>query len=239
MLWFVLSTFVFWTVCGVLSKLSREDRAYIDTPVFVISGVVALFIAFALLTGGASAAASGLPPLGAGLVLAGIIPGIFLLAPWLFHVLGLAANTVQHEALGIESMKVQRTYDAAEKLMHDAKYDEAERAFLEEAERELHDPVPLRRAGDAAIAMKRFDVAVGHFRRALERMETAEDRVMLVIRVSEIQQSKLGNVPDARRTLQDLLPGLGTSRTAELIRERLDRLGPVDPVVRREFEAPL
>jgi len=224
MMWFAGSALAFWTICGVLSKLTREDRAYIDSPRFIIGGLVAIFLGFSLLVGGAGVAAEGMAPMGAGLVLVGFVPGLVLLVPWLWHVLGLAAHEAGRAAMGIDTMVVKRTYDAAEKLMHERKFEEAERAFLDEAEKEKEDPRPLRRAGDAALAEGRAEAAVGHFRRALERIELAEDRATLAIRISEIQQSKLGRKDEARRTLQELLPRLGTTRTAELLRERINRL---------------
>lgn len=229
MLWYAASAIAFWTICGVLSKLTREDRDYVDTPRFVIGSLVAIFLGFSILVGGAGVAAEGMSPMGAGLVLAGFVPGIVLLIPWLWHVLGMAAHEAGKAAMGIDTMVVRRTYDAAEKLMHDRKFGEAERAFLSEAEKETEDPQPLRRAGDAALAEGRAEAAVGHFRRALERIELAEDRATLAIRISEIQQSKLGKKDEARRTLLELLPRLGTTRTAELLRERINRLSEDEP----------
>jgi len=229
MMWYAGSALAFWTICGVLSKLTREDRAYVDSPRFIVGSLVALFLGFSILVGGAGVAVGADRPMGAGLVLAGFVPGVVLLIPWLWHVLGLAAHEAGRAAMGIDTMIVKRTYDAAEKLMHERKFEEAERAFLAEAEKEIGDPLPLRRAGDAALAEDRPEAAVGHFRRALERIELAEDRATLAIRISEIQQSKLGRKDEARRTLQELLPRLGTTRTADLLRERINRMSEDEP----------
>jgi hypothetical protein len=225
MIWFAVSALVFWTICGVLSKLTREDRAYIDTSAFVIAGFVSLFIGFSILVGGASVAAEGMGPMGAGLLVVAFVPGLVLLIPWVWHVLGLAAHEAGQAALGVESMTVRRTYDAAEKLMHERKFEEAERAFLSEAEKEPEDPQPLRRAGDAALAAGRAEIAVGHFRRTLSRIRSDEDRASLGIRIAEIEHRTLGNEAAARRTLEDLLAELGHGAWGTYVRERLKRLG--------------
>jgi len=225
MAWFVISAIVFWTTCLLLSYFTRKDHPFVDTPVFVFGGAVALFLAFAVLVGGATAASKSQPAYGVIYLLVGFIVGVPLAVPWIVHSVGVFANEAQRAAIGVDQMTVQRSYDAAEKLMFEKRFDEAEREFLAGAEAEEKDPEPLRRAGEAALAAGRAQIAVGHFRLALARITSEEDRASLGIRIAEIEQRTLGDATGARRTLEQLLALMGPGKWGDYVRERMSRLG--------------
>jgi len=224
MAWFALSVSVFWGTCILLSYFTRRDHEFVDTPAFVFTGVVALFLAFALLVGGATAASRGEPAFGVIFLLVGFIVGVPLAIPWILHAVSVFANEAQRAATGVDQMTVQKSYDAAEKLLFEKRFDEAERAFLAGAESEEMDAQPLRRAGDAALAAGRAEAAVGHFRRALARITSEEDRASLGIRIAEIEQRTLGDATGARRTLEQLLALMGPGKWGDYVRERMTRL---------------
>lgn len=224
MAWFAISAIVFWATCLLLSYFTRKDHPFIDTPAFVFTGVVALFLGFAVLVGGATAASRAQPAYGVIYTLVGFIIGVPLAIPWILHAVGVFANEAQRAAIGVDQMTVEKSYDAAEKLMFEKRFDEAEREFLAGAETEEEDARPLRRAGDAAMAAGRAQAAVGHFRRALGRVTSEEDRASLGIRIAEIEQRTLGDAPGARRTLEQLLALMGPGKWGDYVRERLTRL---------------
>lgn len=224
MLLYITATVIFWAICALLSTLSRKDSPWVDSSAFVPASLVALCLGFSLLIGGAARPIGGAPA-SAILVILAAIPGILLLAPWLMHVLGKTTEAAQRSALGIDSMKVAPTYDAAEKLMHERRFGDAERAFLEGAEREAEDPEPLRRAGDAALAAGRAPDGIRHFLRALERKMSDEDRAALGFHVAEIQERDLGRPDEARRMLLRVKELLAGTRFAGFADERLERLG--------------
>ena len=178
----------------------------------------------AILVGGSAAAAGQQPAYGALFFLGGFVPGLAFLMPWVWHVVAILAGEVQREVVGVEQMKIERTYDAADRLMFEKKFEEAERAYLSGAEAVQDDPEPLRRAGEAALAGGRVEIAVRHFRHALSRITGEEDRASLGIRIAELEERKLGDPSGARRTLEGLLPELQTGKWGEFVRERLERL---------------
>jgi len=222
--WWIASALFFWLLCILLSYYSRQDHPFVDTPSFVVAGVVVLFLGFAGLIGGASVPSRGTPAYGALFLLMAFVPGLALLAPWIVHSVGIFTNVAGRAVIGLDQMKVERTYDTAEKLMHERKFDEAERAFLAGAAVEADDPEPLRRAGEAALAAGRAEGAVGHFHRALPRITSEEDRASLAIRIAEIQERSLGNPAGARRTLEEALAGLGPGTWSDYVRKRMSGL---------------
>ena len=224
MLLYVTATVIFWTTCALLSAVAQRDRPWIESPAFIPACLVLLFLGYALVIGGSAAAAGSTPATGAIFAVLAAIPGIVLLVPWLMHAMGRATGAAQRAALGINSMKVAPTYDAAEKLMHERRFGEAERAFLEGAEREFDDPEPLRRAGEAALAAGRAPDAIRHFLRALDRKMSDEDRATLGFHAAEIQERDLGRPDEAKRMLLRVKELLAGTRFAGFADERLERL---------------
>ncbi len=225
MAWFAASAIILWTVCLLLTRWSRKDHEFVDTPAFVFIGIVALFLGVSVLVGGVSVLARGEPAFGAIYFLAAFIPALALLSPWIVHSLGVFTSEAQREIVGADNMTVRRSYDAAEKFMFEKRFDEAEREFLAGAEAEKDDPEPLRRAGEAALAAGRVEGAVRHFRGALSRITSDEDRASLGIRIAEIEHRRLDDPAAARRTLEGLLATVAPGKWGEYVRERLGRLG--------------
>jgi hypothetical protein len=220
MLWLAGAAMLFWAVCGWLSALSRNNPAGL-----IVGGLVALVPTFLAVVAAAMGAVAN-PMFGILLVIVVLIPAILLLLPWLTHSLGEAVDGIGRAATGVDSMKVARTYDAADKFMSDHRYDDAERAYLVGANEELEDPEPLRRAGEAALAAGRVEGAVVHFRGALSKIKSEEDRASLGIRIAELQERRLKDPAKARQTLEQLLPDLWPGKWGEYVRERLEKLGP-------------
>lgn len=212
-----------WFVCGMLSALIRDDRPYAQAPGFLTVGLLVLFGCLLAVIGAAWMAANHplVVPL---LVVSAVIPGVILLLPWLRHAVGQAAEEAGWTLLGSDSMPVQRSYDTAGRLMHERRFDDAEREFLAGAEAEREDPEPLRGAGEAALAAGRAKAATGHFKRALRLLKSEEDKASLAIRIAEIEERKLGDPAAARRTLESLLPDLYPGKWGDYVRERLNRL---------------
>ncbi|HEU4339682.1 MAG TPA: hypothetical protein VFS19_06400 [Planctomycetota bacterium] len=220
MLWLAGAALLFWTVCGFLSASSRDNPRGI-----IVIGLVTLVPAF-LIVVAAAMGAVGNPMFGLVLVIVVLIPAVLLLLPWLSHALGEAVEGIGRAATGVESMKLRRSYDAAEKLMFEKKFDDAEREFLAGAAIEVEDPEPLRRAGEASLAAGRVEGAVRHFRGALAKIKSEEDRASLGIRIAELEERRLGDRAGARRTLEQLLPDLWPGKWGDYVRERLEKLGP-------------
>lgn len=226
MAWFASSAIILWTVCLLLSRWSRKDHDFVDTPAFVFIGIVCLFLGVSVLTGGVSVVSQSEPAYGAIYFLMAFIPALALASPWIVHSIGVFTSVAQREIVGADNMTVRRSYDAAEKFMFAKQFDEAEREFLAGADAEKDDPEPLRRAGEAALAAGRVDGALRHFRGALSRITSDEDRASLGIRIAEIEQRRLCDAAAARRTLEGLLATVAPGKWGDYVRERLERLGP-------------
>ena len=224
MAWWLGSVAIFWTLCALLSVITRREREFIETPTFVFVGIGVLFFGFAILIGGSAVVSRAVPVYGALYMLIGFVPGLVILVPWIHHSVKIFAEEGRRAVIGLDQMTVQKSYDAPEKLMHERKFDEAERAFLEAAGSEVDDPEPLRRAGEAALASGRVKPAIDHFRRALVRITSEEDRASLGIRIAEIEERRLNDMAGARRTLEGLLPGFKPGKWGDYVRERLSRM---------------
>jgi hypothetical protein len=222
MIVFGLTSILFWFACGMLSSLSRDDRPYAQTPGFTICGLFVFFPCLLAMIWGASLAADH-PLFASLLVIVVIIPGVILLLPWLRHAVGQAAEGAGRALLGSDSMPVRRSYDAAERLMHERNFADAEREFLAGAGAEKEDPEPLRGAGEAALAGGRAKEATGHFRKALLLLKSEEDRASLAIRIAEIEERKLGDPAAAKRTLESVLPDIWPGKWGDYVRERLEK----------------
>lgn len=225
MAWFAVSAVLLWAICLGLTVASRQDQPFFHRPAFIFTGVASLAAGFGLLVLGSSAAAENERAYGPLFVIMGFVPGLLLLIPWLIRVVAIVTDEAQRSVTGLDHMKVRRSYDEAGRLMHERRFDEAEREGLEGAVEQPDDPEPLRLAGEAALAAGRVQDAVGHFRGALARITSDEDRASLAIRIAEIEERRLGDAAGARRTLERILPDLYPGKWGDYVRERLDRLG--------------
>src|SRR5262245_60119574 len=222
MVWYVASCLQFWAVCSFLTLAAR--REYIDRAWHVFATFTGLFFSFAILVGGTTVVSQGTPAYGAIFLLAALIPGAALLHRWIARAIWVFVEESRRSALGIDRMKIRRSFDAAEAHMKQKRFDEAEREFLAGAEAEPEDPEPLRMAGEAALAAGRVPDAVRHFRRALGRIKSDEDRASLGIRIAEIEERRLNDAAGARRTLELLLAEFKPGKWGDYVRERLSRL---------------
>src|SRR5690349_9681126 len=107
MIWLAGASMLFWTVCGVLSAHSRDNPRGI-----IVIGLCVLVPTFLAVVAAAMRAVDH-PMFGLVLVIVVLIPAILLLLPWLTHALGEAVEGIRRSATGVDSMKIQRTYDAA------------------------------------------------------------------------------------------------------------------------------
>jgi hypothetical protein len=222
MLWYAAGAIQFWALCAALSMIARRDG--IDRAWHVFATMTVLFFSFALLVGGTTVVAQGMPGLGALYLLAALLPGAGLLHRWILRSIWVFVEESRHSALGIDRMKIRRSYDAAEGHMRERRLADAEREFLAGAQEEAGDPEPLRKAGEAALAGGRIREAVGHFRAALALITSEEDRASLAIRIAEIEERRLGDRAGARRTLEVVLPDFKPGKWGDYVRERLSRI---------------
>lgn len=223
MAWYVASALGFWTLCLFLSWIAKKDHWFVDRPGFVWICGVALILGFGVIVAGASVVSRAIPAYGALFLLMAFVPGLLLLFPWIWHAIGVFTTAAQRAAAGIDTMTVRHTYDAAEKLMHERRYGDAEREFLAGAEAVTDDPEPLLQAGEAARAGGSPVRAVGHFRRALDRTESEEDRASLGVRIAEIEKRELADPAAALRTLEGLLSTMAPGKWADCVKEALQR----------------
>ena len=223
MVWYVIGVLQFWGLCAALTLIARREG--IDRAWHVFATLTALFFSFALLVGGTTVVAEGSPAAGVAYLLAALLPGAALLHRWILRSIWVFVEESRRSALGIDRMKIHRTFDSAEAHMKDRRYDDAERAFLAGAQEDAGNPEPLRKAGEAALAGGRIREAVGHFRAALALLKSEEDRASLVIRIAEIEERRLGDRAGARRTLEVVLPEFKPGKWGDYVRERLSRIG--------------
>src|SRR5688572_28084791 len=130
MAWFAGSAIIFWGICLSLSMASRKNHPFVERPAFVLAGIIAIFLGLAVLVGGTSVVSQSQPAYGAIYLMLAFIPGLALLVPFTLRSVGILTDEGQRVITGVDSMKIARTYDGAEKLMFEKKFDDAEREFL-------------------------------------------------------------------------------------------------------------
>lgn len=225
MAWYAASVLLFWALCIFLSCAALKDHPLTDRPAFIVFSLVALALGFGGLVAGSSVPSRAQPVYGALFLLGGFVPGLLLLAPWIVRLARIFTDEAQRAVTAHDKMTVRRSFDTAGKAMHERRFDDAEREYLAGAAEETKDPEPLRLAGEAALEAGRVERAVEHFRGALSRIESEEDRASLGIRIAEIEELRLGDKSGARRTLEGILPDLYPGKWGDYVRERLERLG--------------
>jgi hypothetical protein len=224
MVWYSASVILFWLLCIVLSAASLKNHPWTDRPAFLVFSLIGLALGSGGLVAGASSASSGMPAYGPVFLLGGFVPGVILLAPWIVRIAKICIDEAQKFLLDHDKIVFRRSYDLAGKAMHERRYEDAEREYLAGAAEEKDDPEPLRQAGEAVLATGDVERAITHFRSALSRITSDEDRASLAVRIAEIEERRLGDRARARRTLEQVLPGLYPGKWGDLVRERIDRL---------------
>ncbi len=221
----VVCVVLFWSYCASLSVLVRREYAFLQTYLFH-AGSVTLFVALGSLAGGVLVRA-GHPlftvPAFALTVIIGVLLG---LRYWSF-LLGDVVDRVRASALGIDRMKVERTYDLAEKAAHEGDDGAAQRLYEEAAARDPGDPEARRRIAEIHLRRGRTAEAVEALRSALALIGEPEPRATLAFRISDLLAGA-GRMEEARALLGSIAREVAGTRLEAYARERLAGLPPPD-----------
>jgi tetratricopeptide (TPR) repeat protein len=211
---------VFWLYCGVMSSLSRSERPLLQNSLFHAASV-ALYLALATAVAGAFIGIKGSHPLMTvpAFVLV-LIFGVGIGFRYVSFLLSEYMDRIHASATGVSGMKIQKTYDRAEKAEHEGDLAGAMALYGEEEARDPLDPEPPRRL--AELHWKRGDreSAFSAFRRALLRVEAPEARSTLAFRLADLL-GRSGKQTEERELLESIERSLAGTRFAAYARERL------------------
>jgi hypothetical protein len=212
----------FWSYCAVMSVAARSERGWV-TLAGVHAGSVAVFVA--LFCWATWAVVTRMTPfLGMPFVVLTAIVGVLLGLRWWSFLVGEYFDRSRAAAIGMDRMKVEKSYDAAAKAEREGRWADAERAYLDEAAADPTDAEAMRRAGEALVRAGRVEEGARHLQTALTRLKEREARANLAFRIAELLARDLGKRDDARRVLESIVLELEGSKYREYAQARLKSL---------------
>ena len=214
---------VFWLYCGVLSAAARSERPFLQNSL-LHAGSVAVYLALATTVAGTFIGIRGAHPLMTvpAFVMV-LIFGVLIGFRYVSFLISEYMDRLHASATGISTMKVQKTYDQAEKAEHEGDLDRALALYGAEEARDPQDPEPPRRQAELHWKRGEKDPAFAAFRRALLRVLAPEARSTLVFRLADLLERE-GRVQEARDLLLGLEKAVSGTRLARYVRERLESL---------------
>jgi len=214
---------VFWLYCGLLSAAARSERPVLQHSLFH-AGSVAVYLALATTVAGAFIGIKGAHPLMTvpAFVMVLII-GVLIGFRYVSFLISEYMDRLHASATGISTMKVQKTYDLAEKAEHEGDLDRAMALYGAEEAHDPQDPEPPRRLAELHWKRGEKEPAFGAFRRAILRVRAPESRSTLAFRLADLLERE-GRAVEAREILLDLEKAVSGTRLARYVRERLDAM---------------
>jgi len=209
---------VFWAYCGSMSLLARTDRPLVQNVLFQMSTAVL----YCSLAGGVAWTfiQAGPPLMTVPAFVLVIIFGVLLGYRYLAFLISETFDRVHSAATGIAHMKIEKTYDVAEKAEHDGDVERALGLYREESARDPEDPEPLRRMAELELRRGAVREGLDLLRRALDRVTAAEPRSTLAFRLTDLLERE-GRGDEARAILESIERDHAGTRFAAYARERL------------------
>ncbi len=221
----ILAIAVFWSYCGLLSLIAREDREWPRNPLVQLAGTAG-FLALLCWTTFAVAIPRGSPheafyrvPAFALVTIIGIGIGL----RWWTFLVGHLFTRARSALLSEDGMKVEKTFDRARKAEYESNLEEAARIYAEEAAGDPGNPEPLRLLAEVLLRQGREEEAFARFRAALPLVASPESRSTLAFRLSDLLV-RAGRAGDARGILEALERDFPGTRYAEYARRRIEEL---------------
>jgi tetratricopeptide (TPR) repeat protein len=209
---------LFWAYCGAMSVLAKSERPVLQAPLFQLSSVVLYFaLAASVVT---TFIHQGHPMMTVPAFVLVLILGVLLGYRYLGFLISENLDRFHASATGISTMKVQKTYDVAEKAEHDGEFDRAMALYGEEVARDPKDPEPLRRMGEIHLRRGAVTDALDCLRRALPLVADPEPKSTLAFRLSDLLERE-GRTSEARSLLESIERDLAGTRYAAYARDRL------------------
>lgn len=205
-MWIVFAI-LFFLYAGLLSLAARKNAGFLSSKIVQLLAVGGFF-------GLLYPVAQALGPL---LVMPVAFVGFALGVPFLMFLVGDWFDAAARAATGVDSMKLRRTYDAAEKAEREGRLDDALALYRREA---AADPEPRRRAGELLLSKGEVPAALEAFDAALAGIADPEPYATLAFRVADVE-AREGRRDAARRRLEDVARRFPGTRFEAYARERL------------------
>lgn len=214
---------VFWLYCGVMGVMARSERPFVQNSLFHAGSVLVYVVLATAVAGLFIRIPNGHPLMTVPAFVMVLIIGVLLGYRYWAYLIGEYMDRLHASATGITTMKVQKTYDVADKADHEGDLDRAMALYAEEAARDPKDPEPLRRMAELHLRRGRAAEAFECFRRALPLVSEPEPKSTLAFRLADLLERE-GRGDEARVVLQGVERDLAGSRFAQFARDRLSSL---------------
>ncbi len=210
-----------WIYCGAMSVWVRRHPPFLQASLVQVASV-ALYVA---LVGTAAMAwvRTGHPLITMTSMALVLVVGVLLGFRYFAFLLHEMFDHAHAGALSVEHMKVEKTYDRAEKAEHEGRLEEALELYREEAARDPSDPEARRRMGEIHLRRGETNEALDRFRAALPLIESAEARTTLAFRTSDLL-AREGRPAEARELLDEVVRLFPNTRFADYARRRMSSL---------------
>lgn len=220
-----LAIALFWLAAGLLGFLSREEYAFSRNYPFRAAGTT---IFFALLVWASYHTMRGSATVADVLFRVPLFALVAILGTALAFrfwssAIGDLFEGARSSLMGVDRMKVEKTYDLARKAEQEGDLEGAARLYAAEIERDRTDPEPFRLLAAIRIRQERTEEAMTLLREALPLIPNPEDRSTAAFRLSDLLV-QAGRLPEARDMLLKVERTYPGTRFAHYARERRELL---------------
>lgn len=145
-------------------------------------------------------------------------------APYVVFLVGETFDRLHRSAAGIDSMRVEKPYDHAEKHESEGNWKAALGLYRDEARRDPKDAEVRRRAGEAARKLGQREESIRWFREAVRTTRDKETRVILSFRLSELLLEEPATREEAVGLLEEIRVNHEGTNFEKYAQERLARI---------------
>ena len=145
-------------------------------------------------------------------------------APYVVYLVGETFDRLHRSAAGIDSMRVEKSYDHAEKHESEGNWKAALGLYSDEARRDPKDAEVRRRAGEAARKLGQREESIRWFREAVRTTRGKEPRVILSFRLSELLLEEPATREEAVGLLEEIRVNHEGTNFEKFAQERLSRI---------------
>ncbi|OHB71258.1 MAG: hypothetical protein A2W23_01780 [Planctomycetes bacterium RBG_16_43_13] len=127
-----------------------------------------------------------------------------LLIPYITFLIGFYFDVGKNAILGLDNIKVDKTYDKAEKAEKEKDYDKALEIYQQYLREDPNDWGAKRRIGEIYYIKGDYIVAVNELMKVFPAVENPEAKVVLAFKISDILIEKLDKVERAKEILKQI-----------------------------------
>jgi len=217
--WFCLA----WVYSAVLSWIALRKRDWLSIPWVKPLGLLGFLVLAVFMIQGFRGNSSGAYGTAFFLGVGSLVLAITF-APFMVFLIAESFDIFHRWGSGIDSMRVEKSYDLAEKRQYEGDWEGALALYRDEVQRDGKDVEVRRRAGEAARKLGRRDESIRWFRDAIRISGKEETAVTLSFRLSELLLEEAVDREEGVRLLEKISREKVGTNFEKYARERLERI---------------